>query len=219
MSQQKEHSIARKRIGVIGGGKMGIALGSAFARAGHEVRFGSREPERVMERLRTSRVQAGIGTHREAVEFGEVIVLATRWEETAQILEEAGDFEGKVLLSCTNPATETEAVAVGHTTSAAETIAGWAPTARVVEAFVDIYSEFLNDAPDFNTPVPTVLYCGDDADARGVAGGLIAGLGFDGLDAGPLRNARYMEPLAALVVYFVRKRGFGPRGIAHQWKR
>lgn len=216
MSQSESR---RARIGVIGGGKMGFALGAALARAGHPVLFGSRNPSRVIDRLASSGVDATTGTHREAVQFGEVIVLATRWEETKSILDDAGDFENKIILSCTNPATETEAVAIGHTTSAAETIAGWKPTARVVEGFVDLYSEFLNDAPEFRTPVPTVLYCGDDEQARATVGGIIRELGFDGLDAGPLRNARYMEPLAALVVYFVRKRGFGPRGIAVQWKR
>lgn len=205
-----------RRIGILGSGKMGIALGSAMARNGYEVFFGSRDIERVKKKLA---VDASIGTHREAVEFAELLVMATRWEETQSILEEAGPFDGKTLVSATNASTETEPLAVGHTTSAAELIAQWAPDARVVEAFVDTYSEFLNEAPDFSRPAPTIVYCGDDAAAKAEAAALIKRLGFDGLDAGPLVLARYIEPMAQLVVYLVRKRGYGPLGIAHQWIR
>jgi 8-hydroxy-5-deazaflavin:NADPH oxidoreductase len=202
------------RIGILGTGKMGTALGRAFARLGHDVVFGTSDPER------GTRLNPGakVVTHREAAEHGELVVLATRWENTEEVLRSSGPFEGKVLMSAVNAATETEALAVGHTTSAAEEIARWAPTARVVEAFNGTYSEAVNLAPESATG-ETVLVCGDDAAARNTVATLTKSLGFDPLDAGPLRNARYLEPLAALMVYLVRQAGYGPLGIHQQWVR
>jgi len=199
-----------ERIGVIGSGRMGTAIGSAFARAGAEVLFGTR---------RAGATETRHGSHRDAVAFGDVIVVAVRWSEAQRILADIGDFGGKILLSCTNAETDEAPLAVGFTTSAAELIQSWAPTARVVEAFIDTYAAHLDASPHFSVTPPTVLYCGDDDEARAVAARLIRSLGFDALDAGPLANARYMEPLAQLVVYFVRKRGLGPLGLSVHWKR
>jgi 8-hydroxy-5-deazaflavin:NADPH oxidoreductase len=202
------------KIGILGTGKMGTALGRAFGRLGHDVVFGTADPERA------ARLNPGskIATHRAAAQHGEMLVLATRWENTEEVLRSGAPFDNKVLLSAVNAVTETEALAVGHTTSAAEEIARWAPTARVVEAFNGTYSEAVNLAPD-NSTGETVLFCGDDAAARKAVADVIKALGFDPLDAGPLYNARYLEPLAALVVYLVRKAGYGPLGIHQEWKR
>jgi 8-hydroxy-5-deazaflavin:NADPH oxidoreductase len=202
------------KIGILGTGKMGTALGRAFARLGHDVVFGTSDPER------GARLNPGarVVSHRDAAEHGEMLVLATRWENTEEVLRASAPFDGKVLMSCVNPATETEALAVGHTTSAAEEIARWAPTARVVEAFNGTYSEAVNLSPE-NPTGETVFLCGDDDAARRAVADLTKALGFDPLDAGPLRNARYLEPLAALVVYLVRKAGYGPLGIHQEWKR
>ena len=190
------------KIGVLGGGRMGTALGGALERIGHQVMTGSR---------RTGK------SHREAAIFGDVLVLATRWEDTQRILEECGPFDSKVLISCVNPETDDEPLVVGHTTSAAEEIARWAPGAKVVEAFNGLYAEWLDLAPAASSQ--TVLYCGDDAAARETVRSLIVALGFDALDAGPLRNARYLEPMTSLLVYLVRVAGYGPTGIHAEWKR
>lgn len=129
----------------------------------------------------------------------------------------AGPLDHKVVLSCVNPETDDSPLAVGHTSSAAEEIARMIPGARVVEAFNGTYAEAIDLAP--RPTSQTVMYCGDDALARQLVASVIRRLGFDALDAGPLRNARYLEPLAALVVHLVRKAGYGPMGIHQEWKR
>lgn len=186
---------------------MGLALGSALARTGDVVRFASRNPERI----------AGAVPLRDAAAGADLVVLATAWHETKEILDAAGPLDQKIVLSCVNPETDDSPLAVGHTTSAAEEIGRMIPGARVVEAFNGTYAQAIDLAPGPSSQ--TVMYCGDDAVARQVVASVIRRLGFDALDAGPLRNARYLEPLAALVVYLVRKAGYGPLGIHQEWKR
>jgi 8-hydroxy-5-deazaflavin:NADPH oxidoreductase len=201
---------------------MGYALGRAFVRLGDRVCFGSREPARVAETCRAEGIAAMTGAPRDAAAFGDVIVLATVWQETAARVHAAGSLDGKIILSCVNPTSQSEGsdgerLEIGHSTSAAEQIAAWAPGARVVETFNATYAEAIDMAPQ---PLrETVLYCGDDREACGLAAAIIERFGFDPLDAGPLRNARYLEPLSALVVHLVRNAGYGPLGIRQQWRR
>lgn len=204
------------KIGVLGSGKMGLALGAALARQGHDVIFGTRDRARVSERLRERRLDAPVASHRDAVRVAQLVVLATRWEETESILAESAPFDGKVVLSCVGAEGEHGPIVLDASTSAAEEIARWAPTARVVEAFNATYSEFVDLSPQ-PPGAPTVLYCGDNSDAKSTVRTIIEELGFDPLDSGPLANARQLEALTRLVIYFVRKAGYGPLGIHPQW--
>jgi len=196
---------------------MGIAVGSALARTGDEVRFVSRDPERVTSILRQRSIRATAAPLRRAAVDADLVVLATAWHDTQAVLAAAAPLDGKVILSVVNPETDDSPLAIGHSTSAAEEIARLAPGARVVEAFNGTYAQAIDLAPQATTQ--TVMYCGDDAAARDLVASVIRRLGFDALDAGPLRNARYLEPLAALVVYLVRTAGYGPLGIRQEWKR
>ena len=206
------------KVAVIGCGRMGLALGSALARTGDDVFFASRDPKRVEALLRERGVRARAGALKEVAAHADLIVLATAWEDTRAALEAAAPLAGKTILSCVNAETADEPLAVGHTTSAAEEIASWAAGADVVEAFNGTYAEIVDLAPDLAVQ-QTVLYCGDSASGRSTVAAIIDRLGFDPLDAGPLRNARYLEPLAQLVVYLVRQAGYGPTGIHQQWIR
>lgn len=196
---------------------MGIALGAALSRIGEQVTFTTRDPARVAALCRNAAIDARVGSH-DALSTSDLIVLATLWEETRQMLDAAPPFDGKIVLSCVNPSTRDNPLSIGHTSSAGEQISIWAAGARVVEAFNGTYAEAVDLAPDLPGQ-ETVLYCGDDDDARDTVGGLIRRLGFDALDAGPLRNARYLEPLAQLAVYLVRAKGYGPLGIHQEWPR
>jgi predicted dinucleotide-binding enzyme len=199
------------KVTVLGCGRMGIALGSALSRTGDEVLFASRNPERVTAMLRQKKVRGASSPLERAGIDADLIVLATAWHDTRAVLAAAAPADGKVVLSVVNPETDDSPLVVGHTTSAAEEIAGLMPGARVVEAFNGTYAEAIDLAPQ--PTFQTVLYCGDDPVARQLVASVIRRLGFDALDAGPLRNARYLEPLAALTVYLVRTAGYGPLGI------
>ena len=137
------------------------------------------------------------------------------------VLNQAGDLEGKVVLTCSLPmnAADTELV-VGHTSSGAETLARKAPGASVISAFGTVPSEVL--FPVFNargtgTP-PNLLYCGDNDEAKEVAARLIRDAGFDPTDVGPLQSARYLEPFTMLIALLAYERDGGPE-LAYRFER
>src|SRR5919199_4174545 len=125
------------RIGILGSGLMGVKLGTIFARAGHEVVFSYARSEEKLKRLaRQAKGKARHGTPREAAEKADVLLLAVHWSRMDDVLNQAGDLSGKVVVSCSLPmnADDTELV-VAHTSSGAEALAKKVPGARVVAAF------------------------------------------------------------------------------------
>ncbi len=141
------------------------------------------------------------GSIADAAKFGEVVLLATPWAGTADAIKAAGSLKGKVLIDCTNPITpDSMALVLGHTTSAAEEVAKLAVGAKVVKAFNHVYAPIIHSSPQFGSQNATVFYCGDYADAKATVARLVTEIGFDPVDAGPLKNARYVEPLAELCI-------------------
>jgi predicted dinucleotide-binding enzyme len=194
------------RIAVIGIGMVGGTLGRRWAREGHEVMFGVREPssEKVGQLLADSGENAKAGSVAEAAAFGEVVVLATPWAGTEDAIRTAGDLSGKIVLDCTNPLAPDMSGLVGDR-SAAEQVASWARGAKVVKIFNSTGFKNMDD-PRYGDDRVTMLYCGDDAEAKKVAAGLAEGLGFEPVDAGPLAEARSLEYLALLWIHLA----YGP---------
>jgi hypothetical protein len=199
------------KIAVLGTGAVGAALGLRWTQAGHSVTFGSRQPlsEKVLEVVE----QCGPGTAAQAcaqaVAGAEAIVLAVPWQAARQTLAELGDFRGRPLIDCTNPLlSDLSGIELGHSTSAAEQIAAWVPTARVVKAFNTASVKVMLN-PLFGEQRATMFYCGDDAAAKTVVQQLIAAIGFEPADAGPLTSARYLEPLAMLYIHLAFRHGWG----------
>lgn len=192
------------KIGIIGTGYMGQAVGRFLGRAGHEIFFGSSDAQRARDAAAGQPLAAGGGSYREAFDHGEVLALATSWRRTEDAIRSINDFEGKVLIDCTNPE-GSDGLVVGHTTSGAESISEWANHARIVKAFNHVFGDLLDQAPIRNSDPPTLFFCGDDPDAKAVVAGLIESCGYHGVDAGRLATARYLEPLAMLMVSLARE--------------
>ena len=210
------------RIGILGSGQMGGKLGVLFARAGHEVVFSySRRPE-TLERLAGEAEGRGrAGTPREAAKGAGAILLAVHWSRIEEVLDQAGDFSGKVVLTCSLPMNaDNSALVIAHTNSGAETLAMKIPGAKVVCAFNTVPSEVLFGVYEARgrTPRPSLVYCGDDAGAKKVAAGLIRDVGFDPVDAGPLWVARFTEPFALLIGELAYGAKAGP-GLAYRFER
>ena len=92
------------RVGILGSGLMGGKLGTIFARAGHEVVFSYARSERKLEALaRDVRAKARAGTPREAVQEADAVLLAVHWSRTVDVLDQAGDLSGKVIVTCSLP--------------------------------------------------------------------------------------------------------------------
>jgi len=182
---------------------MGGKLGTLFARAGHEVVFSySRSRETLERHARDAGPNARAGTPAEAASGAELLLLAVHWSRVDDVLQQAGDLSGKTIVSCSLPMNDDDTeLVVAHTSSGAEELARKAPGARVVAAFGTVPSEVLfavYEARD-DVPRPSLVYMGDDDDAKEVTAGLIRDIGFEPVDAGPLRMARYSEPFTLLV--------------------
>ena len=202
------------RIGILGSGLMGGKLGTIFARAGHEVVFSYARDAKKLDRLaREAKRKARAGTPAEAVKNAEAVLLAVHWSRVDDVLKQAGDLSGKVIVTCSLPmnADDTDLV-IAHTSSGAEALARKLPKARVVSAFGTVPSEVLFGvfAARRKSVKPSLLYCGDDAKAKRVAAGLIRHAGFEPVDAGPLSTARFTEPFTLLIARLAYEGTKGP---------
>jgi predicted dinucleotide-binding enzyme len=210
------------RIGILGSGLMGGKLGTIFARAGHEVIFSYARGNDKLKRLaRDAKGKARAGTPGEAAQEADALLLAVHWSRIDDVLKQAGDLSGKVILTCSLPmdAGNTKLI-VANTSSGAEDLAKKIPKSRVVSAFNTVPSEVLFGLYEAKrkTNRPSLVYCGNDESGKTVAAGLIRDAGFDPVDAGPLHIARYTEPFALLVAQLAYEGEGGPE-LAYRFER
>ncbi len=197
-------------IAIIGTGSVGQTLGRGWAEAGHNIIFGSRranadETHALVESIGTQACATG---HDEAVEAADVVAFATPWTATPA-LADALNLRGKIVIDCTNPLKpDLSGLAVGGESSGAETIAEHAPEAHVVKALNSTSTENMAD-PQYGDEALTMFICGDEADAKSTVADLVRDLGFEVIDAGPLQQARYLEPLAMLFITLAHVQGLG----------
>jgi hypothetical protein len=198
------------KIGIIGAGNIGGGFGRLWARRGHAVRFGVRESGRKEAEALAAAAggDAAATSVAEAARFGEVVMLAVPWQAVPEVLAEAGDLAGKVLIDCTN-ALKWDAQGPIWAVPAAEEIARQRPGARVVKAFNTLGAEHLGRLGGEGSVKPDAFLCGDDEAARQVVRSLGEEIGFGVVDAGPLRNARVLEHLAVLWIHLAMKGGLG----------
>src|SRR5947209_5158376 len=169
-SSSEQGRTDRMRIGILGSGLMGGKLGTLFARAGHEVVFSyARGREKLDGLARDAGKDARAGTPGEAARDADALLLAVHWSRVGDVLSQAGDLSGKVVITCSLPlnAANTELV-VAHTSSGAEELAGKVPGARVVSAFGTVPSEVLFGVFEARGKAtrPSLVYCGDDSGAK-----------------------------------------------------
>jgi predicted dinucleotide-binding enzyme len=199
------------KIGIIGSGNVGGALGARWAKVGHEVIFGTRDPHGtdIQQLAAKASGKTRAATLADAAREGEVLLLATPWPATQQVIAGLGDLKGKILIDATNPLLpDLSGLTLGTTTSAGEQVAGWARGAKVVKAFNTVGASIMGN-PSFEGHRPVMFYCGDDAEAKQVVKKLIDELVFEAIDAGPLNQARLLEPFALLWISMALKQGMG----------
>lgn len=161
------------------------------------------------------------GTPRAAAQEADAVLLAVHWSRIRDVLKQAGGLSGKIIVSCSLPMNADDtALVVAHTSSGAEKLARMTPKARVVSAFNTVPSEVLFGVfgARRRTARPSLVYCGDDSRSKGVAAGLIRDVGFEPMDLGPLRMARYTEPFALLVAQLAYGGRDGPE-LAYRFER
>ncbi len=205
------------RVAVIGAGRVGQALAGAFIKAGHEVVLSATSVESAREKAQRVGATAARSS-REAVERSEIAVLAVWFAQhqavAADILEAA---RGKVVIDVSDPITpDMTGLATEGGPSAAERLAEQLPGARVVKAFNTVFAT-VQAQPDLHGVSADTFVAADDADAKQTVMDLAASIGLRPIDAGPLRNARYLEVLGCLDIFLNITNGW-PRPWNTVWK-
>ena len=205
------------KVLVIGAGNMGSGFVKQLTAAGHQVSVTARTPAKAQALAQQfgARAVAAEG----AAEGADAVIVATGYADAAAALRSVGGLEGKVVVDITNPLTaDYMGLTLGHSTSAAEEIAKAVPGAEVVKAFNTLFAQVLAQGAQLGGRKVTVFVASDSERARQTAGALAQSMGFDVIDAGALKNARYLEPLAGLNIYLGYGAGLGT-SIAPTWIR
>jgi len=181
----------------------------------------SRDLKKLEQLAKNAGARARVGTPAETTQSADAVLLAVHWTRIDDVLSEAGNLSGKVLLSCSLPMSKDDThMVIGHTTSGAEALAAKVPKTFVVSAFSTVPSEVL--FPVFERRVkespPDLVYCGDEKRAKITAPRLIRDVGFNPVDGGPLSMARYIEPFSLLVAQLAYDGSDGPE-LAYRFER
>ncbi len=202
------------RVGIIGTGNVGQAIANGLSKTPNEVRFGSRDP-----------AKAGAANgfqvegQREVAAWADVLILAVPFsavQETVRTLD-GGRLDNKVLVDATNALSPTRDLALGFTTSGAEELAKLAPRAHVIKAFNTVFARNMSTGKVAGETL-ALFVAGDDAASKESVMRLGREIGFEPVDAGPLKAARYLEPMGMLNISLAFSQKLGP-GIGYRFLR
>lgn len=190
------------RVGIIGAGNMGSAFARRVSAAGHDVVIASKDATEAEQAARSAGAGVRAVPQDRLAGESEILIAATPYPSQADALRASGTLDGRIVVEISNPMTEDmSALAVGFTTSAAEEVARAAPGAKVVKAFNTVFAQVLGAKPSGRAARVQVFYAGDDEQAKESVRSLIESMDFEAVDAGPLRNARLLEPMGMLNIY------------------
>lgn len=192
-----------RRVGVLGSGEVGRTLAAGFKSHGYEARIGSRDPAKLAEFAERSGIVAG--TFAAVAAWAEILVLAVHGTAAEEVLRTVGApaYTGKVVIDTTNPISDEApvdgvlTVFTGPNDSLLERLQKAFPGARLVKAFNSVGSARMVD-PALAGGRPTMFYCGNDEDAKGVVFTILEQFGWEPADMGSAVAARAIEPLAVL---------------------
>jgi predicted dinucleotide-binding enzyme len=190
------------KLGIIGAGSLGTALGGRLGECGHMIMFGGGSSARDA----AVRQHVQFGSNAEAAAFADVVVLAVPFAAIDAALADAGSLTGRMLWTCVNALKpDYTGLAIGFDNSAAEEVARRARGARVVAAVPPFAHAIATGQLAYDRDLePTVFLCGHDAAAKRIVEALVRDLGAHPVDAGPLEAARLVEPammLATSIAY------------------
>ncbi len=205
-------------IAVIGTGNMGAGFVRALVKSGADVVIGTRDTAKAEALVAELGGKARVADLATAARSAEVLLLAVPYGSVAGLLNDLKGIAGKVVIDISNPVTaDFQGLQLGTTTSAAEAIQRAAPEVRVVKAFNTIFAQLL-DAETRNGKTLQVFVAGDDAAAKTQVQDIARAMGFEPVDAGPLHNSRFLEPVGAMNIHFGFFLGWGPTA-APSWVR
>jgi predicted dinucleotide-binding enzyme len=202
----------RVNIGIIGSGTAGRTLGTAFARRGHRVCIGTREPAKLASWAKSAGELAYVGSGTDAARFGDVVILSVLGTAMQSVIEAAGAeaFGDKIVIDASDPldfSGDRPALFVGCTDSLGERVQRMLPRARVVKALQTVLAEVMVD-PASTGGDPDMFIAGNDENAKAVVTTLIRAFGWKRIiDLGDIQNARWLETLSFLWLVYSHRTG------------
>jgi predicted dinucleotide-binding enzyme len=195
------------KIGILGSGAVGRALGRGVAAVGHEVMLGTRDPgsEKITDWISKTGNGVKAGTFDKTAKFGELLVLCSLYRAVEEVINLAGkeNFSGKVVIDTTNPIAD-EPPANGvlkyiktEAGSAGGTIQNLLPDAHIVKAFNSVGNMFMYK-PEFEEGKPTMFICGNNAEAKKTVTGILVSFGWDVIDSGSIEASNALEGLCII---------------------
>lgn len=191
------------KVGIVGAGKMGSGFARCISEAGHEVLLTTKQLDHAETVAKQIAPKAKVVVPGNVGNGADIIILATPASESANALRACGYIKEKIILDIANPTNaDMTGLTVGLTTSFAEELSRAFPEIKVVKAFNTVFPHILLDGPYFGLDThASTFYCGDDEDAKKIIRQLIESMGFGAIEAGPLSNARYLEPMGMLMMW------------------
>lgn len=184
------------KIAIIGKGNVGTALQKGLSRGGHETKFGHHDPNESVA---------------DAAKWGEVIILAVPHNNADDAIENIKPYaDGKTVIDVMNAIGENMDLGINCTTSTAEETQKKLPKAHVVKAFNTVFAPNQSTGKVDGQQL-TAFFAGDDAGAKQIVAQLTGDIGFDPVDCGPLKSARYLEAMGILIINLAYKFGRGTK--------
>ena len=201
-----QEALMADTIAIIGTGNVAGALGPGFAAQGHDIVYGSRDPNRddVVSLVERTGGNASATTQIEAVAGADIVVLAIPGGVVEEVVGGLGDLSGKIILDPTNIIERRDDGYAYYTveTSNAELIQAAASNAHVVKAFNTLNFRTMVD-PDGPVTIPLA---GNDAEAKARIAELVSGMGLEPMDVGPVGAAQVLEGMLSI---WINARGAG----------
>lgn len=196
-----------QKVGIIGSGVVGQQLGLGFLKLGYQVKIGTRQQGKLDEWLSMAGEGATVGSFSDAAQFGEMIVLCTKWTGVENAVSLAGktNFSGKVVIDVTNPLIfekegDLPRLDVVYPSSAGAKVQRLLPGAQVVKAFNIVPAHFMTN-PKLEEGGPDLFICGDNKQAKQVVFEVAKGFGWQYVhDLGDISQAYLIEALAMIII-------------------
>ncbi|MGB2957806.1 MAG: NAD(P)-binding domain-containing protein [Bacteroidota bacterium] len=194
-----------KKVGIIGSGMVGVALANGFAKHGHQVMIGTRDPKKHEALKGNTGGNARVGDFGETAKFAEMVVLAVKGTAAEEAVKTTGAdaLKGKTVVDATNPITDAPPVngVIEYFTpineSLMERLQKLAPEANFVKSFSSVGNALMVN-PDFGREKPTMFICGNNDSAKNEVRAILDQFGWEAEDMGKAEAARAIEPLAML---------------------
>jgi predicted dinucleotide-binding enzyme len=195
------------KVGIIGSGVVGQALGKAFAELGNQVMLATRDPNSGKVHDWITKTGKGVmaGTFEETVRFGEILVVCSLFRAVQDIIKLAGkdNFKGKIVIDTTNPIADEPPVngvlkyTTGNRESAGELIQKWLPDSYVLKAFNSVGNNLMF-RPKFEEGQPTMFICGNNSEAKNKVTQILKDFGWDVMDSGSIEASNALEGLCII---------------------